>query len=306
MSDLPIKQLKINGQKFIPYSDTLVGDADNKVYKKITDESGERLVELVSTTDLDSKLDKNNGVATGRLKVKASDIEVPGIMVTTAGDNEDRWFSKLTQDQIEARREYYKESEIYEFFDNENGNKIARYKDVILADQDNTKKNISLINDGNNPIDLKIELKNDSISSGYSQSDTIIKQASIQLTNSATTMLEFSSSSLSLSSSSLKISIYDSQLGFGGHYSGSQISLNTDEIKKTITSGTNGGEENETSYTYSFPDKTGTLALKEDITDIASELTKLDENGTYQIKDLVKIINDLLGLLGAKEYTIDL
>ena len=304
MSNLPIKQLKINGQKFIPYSDTLVGDADNKVYKKITDESGERLVELVSTTDLDSKLDKNNGVATGRLKVKASDTEVPGIMVTTAGDNEDRWFSKLTQDQIEARREYNKESEIYEFFDNENGNKIARYKDTIIANQDNNDKSISLIKTSEENISIKVKEGNE-----WHSNSSELNTSSLSILNDQTTNQTYDYTESSLTSTLLLMTTYNSdQVPGGGPYNSHAIGIHSDGLSKIITSGQHGpeGYEDKKEYNYSFPDKTGTLALKEDITDIASELTKLDENGTYQIKDLVKIINDLLGLLGAKEYTIDL
>ena len=304
MSNLPIKQLKINDQAFIPYSDTLVGDEDNKVYKKITDGSGERLVELVSTTDLDSKLDKNNGVATGRLKVKASDTEVPGIMVTTAGDNEDRWFSKLTQDQIEARREYNKESEIYEFFDNENGNKIARHKDVILLTGDQEKTGSITLkskNDGSEESILKLTNFDDT---GYTPEWSKVSLSSRSISAHSEFLGHYNSYSDSIMRpGSISISYQETAVGDS---TTKELSISNDSISKNYIISYQGQEQSRTSYTYSFPDKTGTLALKEDITDIASELTKLDENGTYQIKDLVKIINELLGLLGAREHTIDL
>lgn len=303
MSNLPIKQLKINGQKFIPNSDTLVADSNNEVYKK---NKNNELVALASKNDIDLKLDKNNGVATGKLKIKATDIEVPGLMITTSGDNEDRWFAKFTQDQIEVRQAYNQPSEIYEFFDNTDGNKIARYKDVILSNADNINKNISLVNDGNGQDELKIELKNDPNISVYSDQTTTIKQASIQLSSSGSTNLDYTSNSLLLTSNSLELSNLHGMYGAESPYSEIKILLNSEGIQKSVVSGINGGEETQTSYTYSLPDKTGTIALKEDISDLAASLTKLDENGNYQIKDLVKIINQLLDLLGAQEHTIDL
>lgn len=302
MSTLPIKQLQKDGVSFIPKTDTLIADENNKVYKK--QNNSNELVELVSADDLDSKLDKNNGVATGRLKIKASDTEVPGIMVTTAGDNEDRWFSKLTQDQIEARREYNKESEIYEFFDNENGNKIARYKDVILSDADNENKNISLTKTSEENISIKVKEGNE----WYSNSSELTTSG-LSILDGQTTNQTYDYTESSLTSTLLLMTTYNSEeVPGGGPYNSHAVGIHSDGISKIITSGRHGsgGYENKKEYTYSLPDESGTLALKEDITNIASDLTKLDENGTYQIKDLVKIINQLLGLLGAQEHTIDL
>lgn len=125
MSNLPVKQLKQNGQAFIPYSDTLIADSDNKVYKKT--QSGD-VVELVSSSDLSNKLDKDNGVAAGRIKIKATEVDSPGLMITTAGDNEDRWYVKLCQNQISAKQNYDYNEEVFDFFSGEN--QIVRKKDI--------------------------------------------------------------------------------------------------------------------------------------------------------------------------------
>ena len=301
MSNLPVKQLKQNGQAFIPYSDTLIADSDNKVYKKT--KSGD-VVELVSSSDLSNKLDKNNGVATGRIKIKALEVDSPGLMITTAGDNEDRWFAKLTQDQIEARQEYNKQSEIYEFFDNANGNKIARHKDVILANQDNENKNISLTKTSEENISIKVKEGNE----WYSKSSEL-NTSNLSILNGQTTDQTYNYTKSSLTSTSLVMTTYNSELvPGGGPYNSQAFEIFYGGLVKIITSGRQGpeGYEDKKEYNYSFPDKTGTLALKEDITDIASGLTKLDPNGSYQIKDLVAVINSLLDLLGAQEPIADI